>query len=69
MKQGYFVTDDGMVAEQGIRSLSEAKRAAESIIQELPFGDIGRFEILLRGDGITKVMLRWEPVIDWEVLS
>ena len=69
MKKGYFVTDGGMVAVQGLKSLSEAKREAEAMINELPFGDLDRFEILLRGDHATKVVLRFEPVIDWEVLS
>jgi len=69
MKKGYFVTDDGMIAQQGIRGLSEAKRIAADMINDLPFGEIGRFEILLREEHTTKVVLRFEPVIDWEVLS
>ena len=66
MKQGYFVTDDGLCAVQGLKSLSEAKREAEAMINETPFGELGRFEIGLRGDGVTKLYFRWEAIVDWE---
>ena len=67
MKQGYFVTDDGMCAHQGIATLAEAKRFAEQIINDLPFGEVGRFEVLLREGEITQTKLRFEfPTIDWE---
>lgn len=69
LKQGYFVTDDGMMAYQGLTTLSEALRAAERTIRDLPFGEIGRFEILLREGTTTKVVRRFEPVIDWEEIN
>lgn len=67
LQQGYFVTDDGMIAHQGLPTLVEAQQAAERIINELPFGEIGRFEILLREGFTTKTKLRFSyPTIDWE---
>ena len=66
MKQGYFVTDDGMVAVQGLRNISEAKAAAEAIIKGLTFGEIGCFEILHFDGTSTKTHQRFEAVIDWE---
>ena len=67
MEKGFFVTDDGMVAVQGMITIGEAKSAAERLFTDLPFGEIGRFEIL-HFDGVasTKTHLRWEPVVDWE---
>ena len=68
MKTGYFVTDDGMIAEQGIATLEQAISIADSIIKGLPFGDVGRWEIL-KFDGITsKTVRRFEAVVDWEMV-
>lgn len=66
MKEGYFVTDDGLIAVQGLTSIVDAKREAESMINEIPFGDIGTMEILHFNGSRTKTHLRFDPVINWE---
>lgn len=68
MKEGYFVTDDGMVAIQGLTTIGEAKREAEKIINELPFRDIGTMEIRHFNGSRTKTHYRFEAVVDWELI-
>jgi len=65
----YKIIESGLCYDKDIPTLEEAKASAERMINEMPFGELGTVDIVNTGPPTNQTVLRFEPVIDWEMIG